>query len=257
MDRRAGFLAVLAGSFLVSASASAGDAASLRGQAIVPDQVLDSVKSPTGLVSVLVKLGADPAATYKGGIPGLGATSPQVTGSRLRRGQPAVQAYDRFLAPGKEQAFGAALSRAVPRARIVHRLRTIFGGVSVVLPRDQVKRLSTLPDVKAVYPDALLPLDMDRSPEFIGAPELWDRVGGSNRAGEGVIVGVRRQRHLAGASVLRRRGPSGASREVDGHGVRVRLRQPGRPGLRLQQQAHRRPALHGHLRHLRPRSPGR
>jgi subtilisin family serine protease len=44
--------------------------------------------------------------------------------------------------------------------------------------------------VKAVYPDELLPLDTDRSPEFIGAPALWSRVGGQDEAGEGVVVGI-------------------------------------------------------------------
>ena len=136
-----------------------------------------------------MKFDADPAATYRGGIPGLGATSPQVTGSRIRRGAPSVQAYDRYLA-GKERDFGAALSRAVPRARIVHRFRTIFGGVSVVLPRDQVKRLAALPNVKAVYPDVLLPLDTDRSTAFIGAPALWSQLGGQGKAGRGMIVGI-------------------------------------------------------------------
>jgi subtilisin family serine protease len=190
MSRSAGLLAVILASFsLVAGGASAGDGSGLRARAIEPDQVFDGFKSPAGLVSVLVKFDADPAATYRGGIPGLGPTSPQVTGVRIRRGEPSVQAYDRFLA-GKEQDFGAALTRAVPRARIVHRFRTIFGGVSVVLPRDQIKRLAGLPSVKAVYPDVLLPLDTDRSPAFIGAPALWSQLGGQGNAGKGVIVGI-------------------------------------------------------------------
>jgi len=190
MRRRAGFLAVTLGAFgLAAGGALAGDGEGLRAQAIEPDQVFNGFKSPAGLVSVLVKFDADPEATYKGGIPGLGATSPQVTGVRIRRGEPSVQAYDRFLA-GKEQDFGAALTRAVPRARIVHRFRAIFGGVSVVLPRDQVKLLAGLPSVRAVYPDVLLPLDTDRSPAFIGAPALWNQLGGQSNAGKGVIVGI-------------------------------------------------------------------
>jgi subtilisin family serine protease len=161
----------------------------LRAQAVEPDQVVSGVKSAGGLVSVIVKLDADPIAAYRGGVPGLAPTSPQVTGSRLQRGLPAVQAYERFL-ESRERAFGAALGRSVPRARIVQRFRAVFGGVSVVLPRERVKELLGLPGVKAVYPDVLLSLDTDRSPEFIGAPALWARLGGQGKAGQGVVVGV-------------------------------------------------------------------
>jgi subtilisin family serine protease len=189
---RAGRLlvAVIGASCLAAGTGVAvADRDQFRAQPIEPSQVLDAVRSPAGLVSVIVKLDADPIATYRGGIPGLSATSPQVTRSRIRRGEPAVQAYEQFLA-GKERAFGAALARFVPRARIVHRFRTIFGGVSVVLPRERVKDLRTLPGVKAVYPDVILPVDTDRSPEFIGAPALWAKVGGQRRAGQGIVVGV-------------------------------------------------------------------
>src|SRR6185503_8127544 len=33
-------------------------------------------------------------------------------------------------------------------------------------------------------------LDTDRSPAFIGAPTLWNQLGGQDDAGEGVVVGV-------------------------------------------------------------------
>jgi len=158
-------------------------------RAVEPDRTSIGVKSAQGLVSVLVKLDAEPMATYRGGVAGLAATSPQVTQSRIQRGQPSVQAYERFLA-GKENAFAAALASSVRGGRIVHRFRAVFGGVSVVVPRGRVKDLAALPGVRAVYPDVLLPLDTDRSPEFIGAPALWAKLGGQARAGKGIIVGV-------------------------------------------------------------------
>ena len=137
-----------------------------------------------------MKFDADPAATYKGGLPGLGATSPQVTGSRIRRAQPAVQAYDRFLA-GKEQDFGAALSPRRPpgtdRPPLPHHLRRRVGRPAAG-PGEAAR--GRCPNVKAVYPDVLLPLDTDRSTAFIGAPALWSQLGGPSKAGEGVIVGI-------------------------------------------------------------------
>jgi hypothetical protein len=161
----------------------------LRASPIQPAQTLEGVKSQAGLVSVIVKFDAEPVAKYRGGVQGLAPTSPQVTGAPIRRSTPSVQAYESFLA-AKESQFGAALQRQVPRGRIVHRLRMVVGGVSVIVPRDQVAELARLPGVQALYPDVPLPLDTDRSPEFIGAPDLWEDLGGKGHAGEGVVVGI-------------------------------------------------------------------
>jgi subtilisin family serine protease len=170
-------------------TAAGAERAGLRAEGLEPERTMNAVKSPEGLVSVIVKFDADPIATYRGGVRGLAPTSPQVTRSRIRRTEPSVQAYERFLT-AKEQTFASALARAVPRARIVHRFRAVLGGVSVLVPRERVNDLSALPGVAAVYPDVLLPLDTDRSPEFIGAPALWAKLGGQGKAGRGVIVGI-------------------------------------------------------------------
>ena len=142
------------------------------------------------LVSVIVKLNAPSVAAYKGEIAGLAATNPRATGaSRLNLRSAAAVAYERHLVQN-EQAFEAAARARIPGARVTQRYRKILGGVAMTLPRASVADLKTLPGVVAVYPDSLVPLNTDRSPEFIGAPTLWHQVGGRSRAGEGVIVGV-------------------------------------------------------------------
>jgi subtilisin family serine protease len=147
-------------------------------------------KSANGMVSVIVKFDVPSVASYKGGLAGLAATSPEATGaSRLAVDSPAARAYESFLAQ-KESAFESALRATVPGARVVHRFRWVIGGESVLLPANRLKDLSSMPGVKAVYPDELLHLDTNRSPEFIGAPTLWGEVGGQGHAGEGVIVGM-------------------------------------------------------------------
>ena len=73
---------------------------------------------------------------------------------------------------------------------MTHSLPLIFGGVAVVVPDDSVADVAKLPGVERVYPDELLQLDTDTSPQFIGAPTVWDALGGQESAGEGVIVGV-------------------------------------------------------------------
>ena len=65
----------------------------------------------------------------------------------------------------------AATLRAVPSARIVHRYEKVFGGVSMVVPRDEISRIRKLPGVTAVIPDRLRQIDTETSPSFIGADE--------------------------------------------------------------------------------------
>jgi hypothetical protein len=142
------------------------------------------------MASVIVKFEADSVAAYKGDIPGLAATNPQVTGAtRLDFKSEAARAYERHLI-SKEQEFEANLGQSIPNARITHRFRKVVGGVAMTVPRQYVKDLSLLPGVQAVYEDEAVPLSTDRSPAFIGAPTLWGQVGGQGRAGEGVIVGM-------------------------------------------------------------------
>jgi hypothetical protein len=149
-----------------------------------------AAKSANGMVSVIVKWDAEPLAKYRGGIAGLAATSPEALGSaQLDVRSDASKAYARYLA-GKENTFEAALQRVAPQGRIVHRYRSIIGGVSVVVPRSRVAELRQLPGVKAVYQDALRMLETDRSPEYIGAPVLWNQVGGQANAGHGIVVGI-------------------------------------------------------------------
>ena len=146
--------------------------------------------SRRGMTSVLVKLDADALASYAGGLPGLQATSPRVTGARrLDVDAPSSRAYLEHFRR-KREGFEAACRASVPGAVVTHSLPLIFGGVAVVLPEDAVEELARLPGVQQVYPDELLQIDTDTSPRFIGAPTVWSALGGRESAGEGVVVGV-------------------------------------------------------------------
>jgi uncharacterized repeat protein (TIGR01451 family) len=143
-----------------------------------------------GMVSVIVKLNVDPVAGYQGGVPGLSATSPQVTGApQLDLTTSNVKQYQAYV-DGIQKDFEVTATKALGSVKITNRYDVIFGGVSMVLPADQVGTLSKLPGVVAVYPDELLHLDTDNSPQFIGATTAWAQAGGQENAGEGVVVGV-------------------------------------------------------------------
>ncbi|MBA2579172.1 MAG: S8 family serine peptidase, partial [Euzebyaceae bacterium] len=143
------------------------------------------------LVPVVVKLDYDPAASYTGGVRGLPATSPSVTGQPLRADAPALRAHDAYAADF-ERTFADALEAGIPEARIGRSLRIVYGGVSLVLPGNRIGDLLELPNVAAVQRDRLEQPLTDSSPEFIGAPVIYDQLdpAESFTAGAGVIVGV-------------------------------------------------------------------
>ncbi len=141
-------------------------------------------------VSVVAKLTYDSAATYRGGLPGLDPCSIAVTGgTRLDLSTPACVAYRAFL-ESKVDELENALSQRIPEAILVHRLLVVFGGVSVILPKDRVEELLALPGVEAIFEDGFSQLETVASPQFIGAERLWEELGGPEQAGEGIIGGV-------------------------------------------------------------------
>jgi len=137
-------------------------------------------------VHVVVKLDYDAAASYRGGIAGYPATSPSVTGRRMTGWSPVERAYNRYTAK-LDSTFRGALGRRVSAARPGQSLRGVYGGIAVTLPANQVKTLLTIKGVAAVQADKIQHVDTVESPEFIGAPTIWNREGGQTLAGKGVI----------------------------------------------------------------------
>ncbi|MGH9335040.1 MAG: S8 family serine peptidase, partial [Vicinamibacteria bacterium] len=155
---------------------------------ILSQRVMKKASQDAGLVSVVVKFDVPSIASYRGGIAGLSATSPQARGeTRLAITSAQARAYRRFL-EARTASFESASKSVVPEARVVHRLHVVVGGVSMVVPKDRVSELYRLPGVSGVYLDELLVPDTVRSPRFLGANVLWSKLGGQGKAGEGIIV---------------------------------------------------------------------
>jgi len=153
------------------------------------DRSLLGVRSSES-VNVVVKLDYDSTATYAGTIRGLPATSPSVTNEEIDPSSSAVKRYVGHIQE-TEQRFLGALGARVPQAEVGIRLRTVFGGVALRLPANKVGDLLELPGVIAVQEDSPEQLLTDSSPEFIGAPHIYDQLGETaDDAGKGAIVGV-------------------------------------------------------------------
>lgn len=132
-------------------------------------------------VTVIVQLKNDPLKVYEAK-PGAQARS-------------SLGSYNSILNQEHSAFKSAALSKT--GAKFKREYSKVFNGYSVTLPANQVDKLLTLPNVKAVFPNEemhALPVadghevtpNMDESAPLIGAEDMWD----SGYDGKGVKVGV-------------------------------------------------------------------
>jgi uncharacterized repeat protein (TIGR01451 family) len=174
-----------------AALAQGSDPGHFTVRALTPSRVVEQQFAKTSkLVGVIIKLDVAPLATYTGSIPGLAATNPQATGAaRLDSRSAASQRYLAYVDQRLRDFERVALAR-IPLAHVTAHYRYVFGGVAMVLPADQLDAATKLPGVVKVYHDQLRQPTTDHSPQFIGAPTIWNALGGQESAGEGVVVGV-------------------------------------------------------------------
>lgn len=154
-------------------------------------------------IAVIVVLADEPLATYRGGRAGLAATSIAVApdnrvGGKLNLESPASRAYLQFLRRAQDD-FAARLRQVSPRTTIHKRYQIVLNGLALTVPPDEIDRLASLPEVKDIIPIVPLhlmaarpmtALPLDTSNDLMGAPALWEAVGGIDRAGLGVKIGI-------------------------------------------------------------------
>jgi subtilisin family serine protease len=137
----------------------------------------------------MVKLDYDSISAYHGDLPGLPATSPSETGKPVDPRSANAKKYDGYIG-GVENKFVSALRDKISAAKTGRSQRLVYGGLPVTLPGDKVADLLKLPGVAAVQEDRVEKLLTDSSPAFTGAPTIYNKLGGSNDSGKGVVVGV-------------------------------------------------------------------
>ena len=80
------------------------------------------------------------------------------------------------------------IASALPRAEIRWRYQVVANGFAVVVPRSQIRRLDSIAGVEQIYPSVRYVRRLDRGPQQIGAPALWQP--GLSNAGEGIKIGI-------------------------------------------------------------------
>ncbi len=134
------------------------------------------------LVEVVVGLDGAPLAVARPG-----RTLAATGGRRLSLSTTASRTFLRNLA-SHQSTLEARIEAALPGAEVTRRYRVVANGLAVLVPRDQVARLSAVAGVARVYPSVLYRTLLDRSPGQIGAPALWGA--GLENAGQGMKIGI-------------------------------------------------------------------
>lgn len=171
-----------------------GVAASLIGSAGSPATAAPAtpeLRVPTPVkttASYIVQLAEPAVAGYQGGIAGLAATK-AAEGQKLDPAAPAPQAYRAHL-QRRQQDILASVGAS---GRAFYGYQFTINAVAASLDSSQVAALKRTPGVAAVTPDTLQKVQTDNTPEFLRLSQrgaLWDQLGGEDKAGEDVIVGV-------------------------------------------------------------------
>jgi PKD repeat protein/subtilisin family serine protease len=168
-----------------------------------PEKTAYSSQAQAALHQYVVLLKDEPIATYQGNIKGLEATSPEYLKQQkgplspeILRGKvdfsaPSVQAYTAYLESKQTQALNSIATALGKEVTPTYQLKSALNGFLFELTTKDADKLASLPFVKHVELQKLVPLDTAESSEIINADAIWDSTAtGVSARGEGIIVGI-------------------------------------------------------------------
>lgn len=164
------------------------------GKKVNPEEAFieDFVKSDSS-TTYIIQLEDAPLASYKGGVSGLAATSPDATGEKLNVNSPNSVAYINYLDTQQALAVESITALTKHSVETIFKYKYAFNGFAIKLSSEEAAQVAKLPGVMAVEAEKIYPLDTDAGPTWIGAPGIWKgtTTGGLPATqGEGIIVGI-------------------------------------------------------------------
>ena len=149
--------------------------------------------APGEVAEHIVLLEEPPAARYRGGIEGMAATSPVVTGARhFDANAPAVREYRGFLESRQIEILDQIAERVGERIEPESRWQLANNGFAAEMDGETARQIAEVPGVRHVKQRIpRMPLTF-LGPEYIGATEVWDENGtnADENKGEGIVVGI-------------------------------------------------------------------
>jgi minor extracellular serine protease Vpr len=150
----------------------------------------DAINLPEGVLAdhAIILLKDQPLASYDGHLSGYARTMPH-PGQKLDLNSQAAQSYSSYLANGRGLAKDWIKNNA-PEVQIIDEYSIVLNGFAVQLNGHSMSHLLNAPGSSWIVYDYLFQEEMNRSPTLIGAPTLWNAVGGQSNAGAGVKIGI-------------------------------------------------------------------
>src|SRR3989441_1255974 len=150
----------------------------------------DATPSPDGVLTnnAIIVLKDQPLSSYDGHVQGYARTMP-TSGHKLDLSSAAAQSYSAYLANGRGLAKGWLKNNA-PEVQVIDEYSVVLNAIAVQLNGHSMSHMLNAPGANWVVPDYLFHSEMNRSPTLIGAPVLWNAVGGQSNAGAGVKIGI-------------------------------------------------------------------
>jgi subtilisin family serine protease len=135
----------------------------------------------------IVALDEQPVATYAGGIGDFRSTKP-AKGKKVDVASADAKRYKNYL-DGRQDQFAARVG-----AKATKHYSTALNAFVAKLSSTQVHDLSRMPGVRSVTPEQFHTASDDRNPaDFLtlsGKTGVWSSLGGTKKAGDGVVVGI-------------------------------------------------------------------
>lgn len=175
-----------------------------RGARIVALAAVATVASPLALSATaapqlqvdetrktyIVQLDDQPVASYDGGTKGIPATKP-APGQKLKAKSANAKAYEAHLRKEQRQALREA---GLSEDRKTHEYTVALNGFAAALTASEAAQLAKSPGVVNVWEDEVRYADTVTTPDYLGMSGdkgVWaEQFGGTEDAGEGVVVGV-------------------------------------------------------------------
>ena len=152
-----GFSTVLLSFLLITISCSAPRASSLElpSEKHLPEPGIERTKGETP-IRYIVQLMDPPLLGYDGGISGLAATNPAITGHGLDQQSPEARAYLAYLSEKQARFKKIAEQLLAKKVEFNNRFSITLNAVVMTITPDEARKVSNLPDVRSVEPDRQL-----------------------------------------------------------------------------------------------------
>ncbi|MEA5445707.1 S8 family serine peptidase, partial [Gammaproteobacteria bacterium AB-CW1] len=140
----------------------------------------------------IVRLHDAPVVRYTGGIPGLEATSPRVTGQeRFSTSQPGVAEYRQYLRDRQQEVLAGIAQHTGQVFDPDRRWQVAANGFVIETDARTAKAIASMPEIRSIKREIVYEPLTFAGPQQIGAPAIWEGTAtGVESKGEDMVVAI-------------------------------------------------------------------